>query len=696
MALPDLCARVNFRLAHVVRDGVGYVGFVSAHRTQVGISGCKRLCADLVMNPGRGKFGLSVRTEGELAYGGFVPVQNNLVGALRATLAVHIVIFFTSTDCIARAAIQSNAAAAGDCNPPPNPPTPECLERPIPPGQECIYCVAQENPHVRCTIEQDTVTHPCTALGLPIVGGSPIGGDRQIDESFGATVIPDPGMADIFGDGDPFGAGGQSGGVVKAYTRDNVFTTVDPVLSGPSCTECGTWLCATMRHYVDIGVSWRVQCTDVLPFRTRDTSGACCLSNGACITITPDDAALAGFATPKDMCEIQQAGARWMGDGTSCECVNCDPFFTDPKGACCLPNHQCIEVTESQCVCHGGVFQGLFSRCATPGVDCGSDADPNLDPRPMFLNLGVPIAFVHFSFSTIARRCFQVFDPHCFSTGPTSTSCGADPCWFHIEDGSNEIIRLDSLGLVANMRFAEPTDEPADRYPKFEPECVTLANSALALVDDRLLALTMRGRFHSYDGAGMNLWRENIFIDCAEAPVVGLVTVEPYKTACRFPAELVMTGIEASLWVSGDPGGGGVRIAAVFHCRITLSVRLLPGWQDVDCPIKVKNDVNSPCNPQLSDPDRYLILASGTCTRVPLDFTWKGLVGPAPWATGDFGYKARAILNEPCHDLLCAMDELVIPGQVNDTNDPTGLQHFGGEVVLFLGGTAGASTAICR
>ncbi|MCH8913875.1 MAG: hypothetical protein IIA33_09955 [Planctomycetes bacterium] len=61
----DLCARVNFKLARVVRDGVGYTGFVSAHRTQVNNGGlCKRICADLRLDPSRGKMGVYISSGG--------------------------------------------------------------------------------------------------------------------------------------------------------------------------------------------------------------------------------------------------------------------------------------------------------------------------------------------------------------------------------------------------------------------------------------------------------------------------------------------------------------------------------------------------------------------------------------------------------------------------------------------------------
>ncbi len=106
---PNLCARVNFRAYPVVRNGVGYVGWVSTKRTlvtprgavgAVGEGECKRICAPMVYNRGRGTMGLAIIAGGSLCYGGFLPIAGRTRGALHGVLHGGIVIFTTGLECI--------------------------------------------------------------------------------------------------------------------------------------------------------------------------------------------------------------------------------------------------------------------------------------------------------------------------------------------------------------------------------------------------------------------------------------------------------------------------------------------------------------------------------------------------------------------------------------------------------------------
>ena len=248
-----------------------------------------------------------------------------------------------------------------------------------------------------------------------------------------------------------------------------------------------------------------------------------------------------------------------------------------------------------------------------------------------------------------------------------------------------------------DMRIASDPEQ----FPHPEPECTAIANAVLREVGGRVTALTSPGhqRMNGYNHYTLNRWRHSQGFggpqgnvpDCGTSPAIWPVSVIPYKTGCAFPADLILWQVWLQLFISGDPGNvvafSGddqdffkIRIAAVFTCRVELKVRLRPGWEDIPCSARMTNDLASPCDPVLEDPDQYVILASDGCTRVPLVIEWKGIQGPRPWSKGPFYYYPHH--GGLCCTLLHAIDGLLIPGEVDDTDNPDGLQHYDGDVVI--------------
>jgi hypothetical protein len=87
--------------------------------------------------------------------------------------------------------------------------------------------------------------------------------------------------------------------------------------------------------------------TACLPSPCPQPTGACCFSNNNCLSLTESDCGM--------------AGGSWLGGGTTCSNGQC------PKGACCLPDGQCVgDVTSVACTGQGGTFRGVGTDCATP------------------------------------------------------------------------------------------------------------------------------------------------------------------------------------------------------------------------------------------------------------------------------------------------------------------------------------------
>lgn len=683
----DLCAKVHFRATRTVRDGVGYVGLMSSHRTQVnGAGACKRICAAFVLNAGLGVIGVSLMSEGRLCYGGFAPIGGSVQGALHGVLVGHVVIFSTRTTCIPELGA---VARAVDCTDAINPPDPLCL-RSDAAGEDCIFCVDHTNPRTTCTIFQDRDQRPCSPLALP-------GGCETLVDG-GVIITPEPGMFDINGDDQSFEAGEGTAGLVRFYLQEEFHALIDPLYQDPDnpsfCDRCGNWMCAFITHYLSQFDAWEVHCTDVLKLPVAgnpdNPGGACCrIVDGEMVCTDETEFLCAGL------------NGVWQGPGSRCGCIDCGEIAPEPGflGACCLIDGQCFHVSEQTCGCIGGVSW-------TPGVQCGdvscAVADPNLMPRHFGLFFQTPIGFFRANLSFgggDVGRCFQLIDQNCMSTGPLSGKCGGGaaptPCWHHLQDGDVAARVLDGIAIVADMRLAETSGDAVNLHPHGEPECVAISNAALKMVGDLMLRLDRDGRrrAHSVNKVSINHWEAKRTWDCGSAPVVWPVSVRPYRTPCSFAADLVMVGVFVDLWLSGDPSSslvefnegdcGFLRVAARLFCHVDMRIRLRLGWETNGCPIAMANAIESPCDPVLSDPNHAMIFASDACSRVPLSVDWRGMVGPRPWSRGNFGHGVGGAGSD-CKALLCAINELVIPGEVNRTADPDGPQRYEGDVVLVL------------
>ncbi len=92
-----------------------------------------------------------------------------------------------------------------------------------------------------------------------------------------------------------------------------------------------------------------------------DVEGACCLPDGSCALLLPND------------CAAQ--GGQFEGEGVDCASVTCP----QPVGACCLPlSGGCHDLTDADCGLVGGLWQGPGTDCATfvcfpPGACCLPD-----------------------------------------------------------------------------------------------------------------------------------------------------------------------------------------------------------------------------------------------------------------------------------------------------------------------------------
>ena len=678
----NLCERVDFQPMPCECDGVGYIGFVSTKPTQVNNGGdCKRIWANLVYDTERGGLALAIESEGQLCVGGFGNQEGTITGALRGVLAGHIVILFTVGDC---APVKSGTRDIPDCEHAPEA-DPRCYDRnpddPDPPWN-CLHCQDEEYPLIECTIEQNTDEYPCDALA--------VAGGMAMVLPVGVEITPTPGNWDIEGNDQAFTANQGRTGLVKYYLQERFDGTVNPLWQRPAdfpdCTVCKNWLCFYVTHYAGPD-AWNLVCTEVLPDPGLMSwlPQACCLQSG----VVHEWGNYCEYMPP-DVCLLMHG--RPMGPTTTCDMVVCgtDPF----RMMCCLPFSGCMDVNPNVCLEHGGTPWG------SPGMSCrdyGADrcrGDFDLTPRAVNLLFQDPIAVLEFNVpSSSTGRCFRLVDSHCFTSGPDSGACGVSPCWSHLQDGEQELVWIDTIGVdIEGVGYAGATPPELIAYPHAEPEWVVIANQAFAVADDQNIVVWHTRRQNSYDEGSLNHWWSEESFECGEAPVVWPVSVTPYHTMCAYPADLVLSRIEAHLWLSGDPGNTDryanqddiykVRVLAVLKLRLVLAVRLHPGWADIDCPVAIANEPANPCDPAFVDADHRMIIASANCTRVPLELNWKGIVGPRPWSSGDFGYQAKSREPSACCDLLCAIDGLVIPGEVNNTGDADGLQRYTGAAVL--------------
>jgi len=377
-----------------------------------------------------------------------------------------------------------------------------------------------------------------------------------------------------------------------------------------------------------------------------------------------------------------------------------DPVFPKPNANCCW--------WLCRWTVHNQANWSWVMYCNSPIQYPQFQIGDERQPRGFILTPGRQPMFVDFAFGRDASTCFQLADQQCMTAGPDRTGlCGQldpeatvdAPCWQHPDETEARLTVLDSMGVDLNMRLGiDP-----NRYPQKEPECTAIASDALKQVAHYVTNLNNPGhnRLNSYNQARLNWWAHTqYFGSCGEQPAVArggthggnpwTVYVIPFGTQSTFPADLVFDQASFILKLSGDMGSedrggqpgnfGKLRIMATFDCHLILRPRLRPGWEAIECPIGFAG--SNVCDMRWSDPNRAMIVASEGCSRVPLQVHWRGLLGPYPWSKIETPYLGDG--SQECCLLLDAIHETVIPGEINDTGNPLGIQHYEGDVVLFL------------
>jgi spore coat protein A, manganese oxidase len=99
-----------------------------------------------------------------------------------------------------------------------------------------------------------------------------------------------------------------------------------------------------------------------ITFTAPVSTGACCLSDGACVVTTATGCA--------------GQGGTYQGDGSPCSPSPCP----QPTGACCLADGACVVTSAASCSGQGGAYQGDGSPCSPN--PCPVILEPFVDPLP--------------------------------------------------------------------------------------------------------------------------------------------------------------------------------------------------------------------------------------------------------------------------------------------------------------------------
>lgn len=119
-------------------------------------------------------------------------------------------------------------------------------------------------------------------------------------------------------------------------------------------------------------------------------AGACCLPDGTCDFISPED------------CANQQG--EFQGAAVSCASITCDPLV----GACCTTGPlACTNTTIGPCQISGGTWLGSIAN----GFDC---------------NAGDPCNLQGLGACCVGEGCFQLSSPDCASAGGSYKGLGTD------------------------------------------------------------------------------------------------------------------------------------------------------------------------------------------------------------------------------------------------------------------------------
>jgi hypothetical protein len=119
--------------------------------------------------------------------------------------------------------------------------------------------------------------------------------------------------------------------------------------TGACCMSNGSCQSLTQADCTAQGGTYQGDLTECGTVQCQQPTGACCLASGGCIEVQTD-AICRGL------------GGTFQGAGTTCGDANC-PL---PPGSCCLPDGTCVEAAdEAACTAQGGSFGGVGSSCGT-------------------------------------------------------------------------------------------------------------------------------------------------------------------------------------------------------------------------------------------------------------------------------------------------------------------------------------------
>jgi hypothetical protein len=134
-----------------------------------------------------------------------------------------------------------------------------------------------------------------------------------------------------------------------------------PPPTGACCLSDGSCQTMTAADCAAAGGTYQGDTTLCSPDPCPDPTGACCMSDGSCLTATA--------------AECAGAGGTYQGDNTSCVPDPCP----DPMGACCMSDGSCQSMTAANCAGAGGTYLGDDTSCVPDpcpdptGACCMSD-----------------------------------------------------------------------------------------------------------------------------------------------------------------------------------------------------------------------------------------------------------------------------------------------------------------------------------
>jgi len=150
-----------------------------------------------------------------------------------------------------------------------------------------------------------------------------------------------------------------------------VFCTFDSNVADSDCNAAGSGGAIDIVSST-VTLQDPVMCTNMACDVENDFSGDAPIINGEIFPCGADGACCGGSSCwEMSESDCLDGGGIWNGEGTLCADVSCVGGVD--TGACCVSD-QCIMASEAACIDSGGVFNGVDVLCSS--VDCSSPACP--------------------------------------------------------------------------------------------------------------------------------------------------------------------------------------------------------------------------------------------------------------------------------------------------------------------------------